>query len=124
MHLNHLNLPVHDLDAGIALFRDWLDFRLVRRRGDALAILHDNAGLTLVLMAGAAFGRPDHVYPGAFHIGFLHSTQEAVDAAYERLARAPIQDLSNPGRVHGTYGFYFRALDGVLFEVAFRESGD
>lgn len=30
---------------------------------------------------------------------------------------------STPGHVHGTYGFYFHALDGVLFEVACRDPG-
>ncbi|MDA0184349.1 hypothetical protein OJ997_28855 [Solirubrobacter phytolaccae] len=43
-----------------------------------------------------------------------------MDAEYARLTAAGLELPKPPRRMRGTYGFYFTALDEVLFEVAAR----
>jgi catechol 2,3-dioxygenase-like lactoylglutathione lyase family enzyme len=112
MRLNHLNLIVDDLAAARSFFTELFDFELVRSGGDQLAILTDGRGFTLVLMTGAM------AYPDSFHIGFIVDSHEAVEAQYERALTYGIPVEQPPARRHGSYAFYFRALNGILFEVA------
>lgn len=112
MQLNHLNLVVDDLAAARTFFVGLFDFELVRSGGEILAILSDRSGFTLVLMSGTA------VYPDSFHVGFIVATHEEVDAQYQRVRASGIPVDQPPARRHGSYAFYFRALNGILFEVA------
>ena len=74
-------------------------------------------GFVLVLMR-AREAAP--AYPGGFHVGFLVADEAAVDAEYARLTTAGIEIPKPPRSMRGTYGFYFTALDEILFEVAAR----
>jgi catechol 2,3-dioxygenase-like lactoylglutathione lyase family enzyme len=118
MKLNHLNLVVPDLDAAQELFTGTFGFRVMLRRGDALAALTGTDGFTLVLADSRRFGGDGAPqYPEGFHVGFLQETREAVDALYARLATAPVEIGHAPRMMHGSYGFYFTALGGILFEI-------
>lgn len=93
------------------------------RGGDALAILDDGHGTTLVLMNvgrmnAARDGSESPVYPAGFHVGFIVDSRAEVDAVYARLAIAGYPLGHEPRCQHGSYGFYVIALDGILFEVA------
>ena len=87
MHLNHLNLPVSDVAAAQSFFQQMLGFSLVRAGGDALAILDDGHGTTLVLMnvgrlnAGQDGNQPPD-YPAGFHAGFIVDSRAEVDAVH------------------------------------------
>lgn len=123
MHLNHVNLPVSDVAAARSFFERFLGFETVRAGGDALAILDDGHGTTLVLMNvgrldAARDGSEAPVYPDGFHVGFIVDSRAEVDAVYARLAIAGYPLDHEPRRHHGSYGFYVTALDGILFEVA------
>ena len=50
----------------------------------------------------------------------LVADEEAVDAEYARLTAAGLQIPRPPREMRGTYGFYFQALDDLLFEVSVR----
>ena len=123
MHLNHLNLPVSDVAVARSFFQDMFGFTTVRAGGDALAILDDGHGTTLVLMNGgrmnaAQDGNEPPDYPAGFHVGFIVASRAEVDAAHARLAAAGHPLDHAPRRQHGSYGFYVKALDGILIEVA------
>ncbi len=74
-------------------------------------VLFDDAGLVLTLMKG----RADLVYPPTFHIGFIQSSEDAVNALHERL-RSDGFDADPPSRSHA-YSFYVRAPGGFTVEV-------
>ncbi|MGZ3183383.1 MAG: VOC family protein [Telluria sp.] len=119
MHLNHLDFPVPDVTATAAFFTSHLGFRLLEMRGkNALAILQDKDGFTLVLHRaepGAAAPPPDW-----FHIGFLLASEEAVLDAHARLQAAGLTELPPPARMRGALLFYFHAPGGVLVEISHR----
>jgi len=114
--LNHLNLVVSDLDAAEAFFQAAFGFE-PRAKHAALTVLDGQDGFTLVLMRSRN-GRP--VYPAGFHIGFLVDDEPAVDAEYRRLGHEGVTIPNPPKHMRGTYGFYFTALDEILFEVSAR----
>ncbi len=119
MRLNHLNLCVDDLDAASDFFRQIFDFRLLDRKGDALVILSDGDGFTLVLSNAQAFGGEIPTrYPAPFHVGFHTATPAQVDDIYRRLLAAGVPVPRAPGTIREGYGVYFTALNGILFEVA------
>ena len=117
MHLNHLNLCVDDLTEARAFFERSFDFQTVDQRGKALVVMTDTQGFTLVLSDPKAFGGASPRYPEGFHVGFIVETRAHVDRTYERLASVGIE-TSAPKSLHGSYTFYFTALDGILFEVS------
>jgi catechol 2,3-dioxygenase-like lactoylglutathione lyase family enzyme len=114
--LNHLNLVVSDLDAAEAFFANHFFFT-VRTRHAALVVLDGVDGFVLVLMRARETAP---AYPGGFHVGFLVADNAAVDVEYARLTTAGLAISKPPRSMRGTYGFYFTALDGILFEVAAR----
>ena len=113
--LNHLNLVVSDLDAAEAFFTGHFGFA-VRTRHAALLVLDGEAGFVLVL----SLAREAVSYPAGFHVGFLVADEEAVDAEYARLTAAGLPIPKPPREMRGSYGFYFHALDDLLFEVSVR----
>jgi len=116
MKLNHLNLVVADVAAARQLFETHFGFRHQLTRGaNALAILEGSDGFVLVL----AHGAPPVQYPKPFHIGFFCPTREEVQAKHAELHAAGLSPEMEPRMVHGSFGFYFTALDGgLLIEVA------
>lgn len=119
MRLNHVNLCVDDLDEAQELFRRFFDFRPVDRKGEAVAIMTDGYGFTLVLSNQRAFGGEAPIrYPEGFHVGFILESPDQVDRTHGRLAAAGAEAGRGPRKMRDSYGFYFTALDGVLFEVS------
>lgn len=118
MRLNHLNLCVLDLDEARRFFEEHFDFECLDRKGDAVLVLSDRAGFTLVISDPTKFGGHGADYPEGFHVGFLVDTADHVDATYARLIDAGIEIDKAPRTMRGSYGFYFLALGGVLFEVS------
>jgi catechol 2,3-dioxygenase-like lactoylglutathione lyase family enzyme len=116
MQLNHLNLVVPDVAAARQLFERHFGFRHQLTRGaNALAILEGRDGFVLVL----AHGAPPVQYPKPFHIGFFCATREEVQAKHTELQVAGLPLEMEPRMVHGSFGFYFTALEGsLLIEVA------
>jgi catechol 2,3-dioxygenase-like lactoylglutathione lyase family enzyme len=118
LSLNHLNLVVRDLAAAQAFFERHFGFALRDRRGDAIVVLDDGHGFTLVLSSPPQSRGESPVYPDGFHVGFLVRSAADVDAAHRRLTDGGLDVPKAPRKMRGTYGFYFRELDGILFEVA------
>jgi catechol 2,3-dioxygenase-like lactoylglutathione lyase family enzyme len=117
--LNHLNLVVDNLDAATEFMQRCLDFQLLERKGQALAVLGDGAGFVLVLSSRQAFGgaAPPR-YPEGFHLGFVLRSPAEVDQMHARLDAGGVRLEHPPRTARGAYAFYFHALDGLLFEVS------
>lgn len=119
MRLNHVNLVVEDLDGAQDFLRRSFGLVLLDRKGDAVAVMDDGHGFTLVLSNAQAFGGEVPVrYPEGFHVGFILETREAVDRAHERLHAAGVDADHGPRPMRESYGFYFEALGGILFEIS------
>ncbi len=119
MHLNHLDLCVPDVRETSLFFETFFGFRCQAMRGrDALAILRDDAGFTLVLSRLRPEDPP--AYPAQFHIGFLLESEAAVHAAYDRMTAASAEIAGPLREIRGGPTFYTRAPGGVLVEVSHR----
>ena len=118
MQLNHLNLCVTDLTEARSFFQNCFDFQFLEQKGKALLVMTDGYGFTLVLMNPQALGNEMRPYPEGFHVGFLLETNDQVDKMYHRLVAANIQLAHEPRKMRGGYGFYFTALNAILFEVS------
>ncbi len=117
MKLNHLNLCVGDLTEARTFFERHFDFQCLGQKGQALVVLADCHGFTLVLSDPRQFGGEAPGYPEGFHVGFLLDIPEQVDQVYDRLAMAGVATEQRPRKLRGSYTFYFTALGGILFEV-------
>jgi catechol 2,3-dioxygenase-like lactoylglutathione lyase family enzyme len=118
MQLNHLNLCVHDLTEACTFFQQHFDFQFLEQRKNAVAVMSDGHGFTLVLSNPRAFGNELLPYTEGFHIGFLQETSAQVDQAYHRLATAGVQLAQKPRNMRGSYGFYFTVLNDLLIEIS------
>jgi catechol 2,3-dioxygenase-like lactoylglutathione lyase family enzyme len=118
MKLNHINLPIDDVDTTRQFFEQFFNFKCLEIKGDnALAILKGEDDFILVLMSKAFNKNAEISYPDAFHIGFLVKSDAQVDAAYQRLIAGNAVPEKPPGKIRGQYGFYFRAPGNLLIEV-------
>ncbi|HWK29317.1 MAG TPA: VOC family protein [Solirubrobacter sp.] len=118
MNLNHISLPVRDLDEAETFFTRDLGFVRIDRKADAILILEDGHGLTLVLATLKGANGADVAYPEGFHIGFFLDGAAAVDAAHARLARSGHEVGRPPRPIRDRYGFYFSCLGGLLLEIS------
>jgi catechol-2,3-dioxygenase len=118
--LNHTNLTTYNVPALKEFFSSVFGFQVLNERGDKFAVLQNSEGFLLTLMFDKRM-TPEQGYPGLFHVGFLRTTQQAVDVMHEALiARkytAPKPDKLERGGPP-TYGFYCDAPGGVPVEVS------
>ncbi|MBO1005038.1 VOC family protein [Pseudogracilibacillus auburnensis] len=117
MQLNHLNLCVENVHEARDFFRDLFGFQLADQKGDAIVVMNDGHGFTLVLSNPLLFGGVIPEYPKDFHIGFYVETPEEVDQHCDRLEAAGIPMEKKPKKIRGGYTLYFRALGGIMFEI-------
>ncbi|GER91225.1 glyoxalase [Dictyobacter vulcani] len=118
MQLNHLNLCVDDLAQARAFFQDRFDFQFLEQKGNAIAVMTDRHHFTLVLSQYRDIEKEPPAYPKDFHVGFILETCAQVDQTYSRLEATEIQLTQGPRNMRGSYGFYFKALNNILFEVS------
>lgn len=115
MKLNHIDLPVSDLEAATAYFERGFGFERVPARAQGMAILRGADGFALVLQQAAQVE-----YPPGFHIGFLQPSDDAVHAAYRRLADAGLPLPPAPAASYGCLAFWCQAPGGIAVEVSHR----
>jgi lactoylglutathione lyase len=51
-----------------------------------------------------------------FHVGFIQESEQRVDEINQRPKDGGF-DVDQPGRLHGSWTFYFRAPGGFMVEV-------
>ena len=115
MRLNHMDLPVPDLQAAADYFERGFGFERVPARAEGMAILRGEDGFALVLQQAKSV-----TYPPGLHIGFLQPSDEAVHAAYRRLADAGLPLPSAPAVSYGCLAFWCQIPGGILVEVSHR----
>ncbi len=118
MKLNHINLPVADVNASSIFFEKYFNFKCTEKKGEnLLAVLQGIDGFTLVLMAHS-FNRNGNVsFPDAFHIGFFVDNRDEVMAIYNNLLAGGFVTEQAPASIRGGFGFYFYAPGNILTEV-------
>jgi len=124
--LNHTNLTTYNVPELTEFFCSVFDFQVLDKRANKLAVLRNADGFLLTLMYDKRM-TAEQGYPGLFHVGFLQSTQRAVDTMHEALtARKYLAPEPTKLRRGGppTYGFYYEAPGGVLVEVSTMNLGD
>ncbi len=110
MHLNHLNIPVADVEQTKLFFEKYFGFNCIEVKGDhALAVLTDTSGFSLVLMSQAFNRNEVSAFPSAFHIGFLVQSKEEVTDQYAKLKDGGLDLANEPANMRGVFGFYFTA---------------
>jgi lactoylglutathione lyase len=116
MRINHLNLAVDDVPIAAQFFIEYFGFTSLEEKGrDALAVLADDVGFTLIVSHFDRTTKPE--YPRDFHIGFIQESKAEVEALYGRLHAAGYVEKP-PQPFHGNWGFYFHAPGGILVEVS------
>ena len=115
MKLNHIDLPVTDLEAAAGYFQRGFGFERLPAPAEGMAILRGEGGFALILQQAESA-----VYPAGFHIGFLQSSDDAVHAAYRRLADAGLPLPPAPAESYGCLSFWCQAPGGILVEVSHR----
>lgn len=110
-----MDLPVSDLQAAADYFERGFGFERVPAGVEGMAILRGEDGFALILQQAKQVE-----YPSGFHIGFLQSSDEAVHAAYRRLADAGLSLPPAPAVSYGCLAFWCQAPGGILVEVSHR----
>ncbi len=115
MHLNHLDLQVHDVQSTAAFFERHFGFRLqTSRTSPAIAILEGDGPFVLVLQR-----RKDETpYPNDFHLGFLVPDVATVERMHAALVAEHADVSAIDVNARGTM-IYCRH-DGFLVEVSCR----
>lgn len=105
MRLNHIDLHVPNVAETRDFFCNHLGFTLSESRGtDGLAILHDDAGLELVISRPVAkLGCADSATVGfsTYHIGFIVDTRAEVNHLHAALNAAGVEVGSGPREMRG-----------------------
>jgi lactoylglutathione lyase len=115
MKLNHLNLPTGEVRAAADFFVKYFGFQQIATRApEAFALLHDEAGFSLLLSNFDRKTKP--TYPDGFHFGLVLDTREQVNEVYGRL-RADGFASEPPSEMHGSWTFYFISPGGFNVEV-------
>ena len=115
MRLNHIDLPVSELEAAAAYFQRGFGFERVPAPAAGMAILRGEDGFALILQQAERVA-----YPPGFHIGFLQPSDDAVHAAYRRLGEAGLPLPPAPAVSYGCLAFWCEAPGGILVEVSHR----
>ena len=116
MKLNHINLVVTDVAEAILFFETYFGFSVINVKGDnLLAVLQVMDGFELVLMS-SSMNKKELDYPENFHIGFKQNTKNEVDRIYNSLKKDGRIQSREPGKIRGSYGFYFY-FDKIMIEV-------
>ena len=83
MKLNHLDLPVSDVEAAHEFFERFFGLRCTCQRRGEIAMLEDEAGFQLGV--SNLRGLPPAAYPPDFHVGFVLERAGEVQEIYDSL---------------------------------------
>ncbi len=118
MKLNHINLPVHDVNATRDFLTKYFGMVTMMDLGENfLAMLTDEGGMVLNLSHFDKAGSDEIVYHRDFHVGFFVDSNEEVDRVHARFVADGVS-VNAPRRLEGRYAFYLQAPGGFPVEVA------
>ena len=111
MKLNHLNLTVTDALETQKFLEKYFGLKPLGKGNARMAFLSDDDGMVLSMFKGT-----EVKYPDSFHIGFIQESPEQVNEINRRLKLDGF-DVPAPGKMHGSWTFYFVAPGGFTIEV-------
>ncbi len=115
MNLNHLNLTVTDVQETQSFLEKY--FGMKNGGGNKnIGFLTDENGMVLTLMSMKMGHDAELKYPNLFHIGFIQTSEAAVNEINQRLKDDGF-DVPPPSKQHGSWTFYFDAPGGFTIEV-------
>jgi lactoylglutathione lyase len=118
MKLNHINLPVHDVEAARDFMTKYFGLVTVFEVGkNFLVMQRDDTGLLLNLSHFDKSDTAEVQYHRDFHVGFFVDTLAEVDAVYAQFASDGL-GVEPPKQREGRYGFYVTAPGGFVVEVS------
>ncbi len=118
MKLNHIDLPVTDIQGTRAFFEKHFGLRCVFTRADGLTVLLDEDNLALTLSPLSEGEKLN--YPTGFHIGFNLDDQDELFETHGRIVAAGIPIIRPLGDLAGALTFHCQAPGPLLIEVAYR----
>jgi catechol 2,3-dioxygenase-like lactoylglutathione lyase family enzyme len=115
MRLNHIDLQVSNVTAARTFFEAHFGMRCIYQRREELAMLEDDAGLSLGV--SNLFGNALPPYPPDFHIGFILDKESEVRAIHERLTAAGVEIRTDLSRGGPNLYFMCGGPDGIGIEI-------
>jgi catechol 2,3-dioxygenase-like lactoylglutathione lyase family enzyme len=116
MKLNHVDLQVSNVSKARNFFETYFDFHCEYRREGEIAILKDEAGLSLGV--SNLFDSPAPDYPPDFHIGFILENEDEVRPMYEHLKAVGVPMKAEFSRRGPNVYFVCLAPDSIAIEVS------
>ena len=112
MRLKHAGIQVKDLKKSLKFYQDLLGLKKSWKLDPDWTLLQDSAGGMLALIQkGHKRHRP--------HIGFLVDSKKQVDLTYKKIQKARLKSSAPEEHRDGSYGFYFKDLDGNNIEILY-----
>jgi catechol 2,3-dioxygenase-like lactoylglutathione lyase family enzyme len=118
MNLNHIDLPVSDIDGARAFFETYFGFQCVFAREDGLTVLLDETNFALTLSAPPLGEKLS--YPTGFHVGFNLREEHELLEAYRLLSASGVEIVRPLGELGGALTFQCNAPGAVLVELSWR----
>lgn len=116
MHLNHLDLPVDDIETAATFFCEIFAFTVAKRM-NGLLILEGELGFALVLSQTITGNKT--AYPEQFHIGFNVGQSDEVDRVYQQVLGWGAEIVRPVSQLGHAYTFQCLAPGDVLVEVGY-----
>jgi catechol 2,3-dioxygenase-like lactoylglutathione lyase family enzyme len=117
MKLNHLDLPVRDINAARHFFETHFGLSYFYQ-GIGLVVLKDDVGFVLTLSSLPADAELN--FPSGFHIGFILEREDSLRETYARLVAAGVNIVYPIAQLGGALTFQCQALGILLIEVSWR----
>lgn len=115
MKLQHLNLPVTDVEQNSVFFTTYFGLRTLEGMNSAkmVAVLDENDVVLLLSQAGET----EVDFPEDFHPGFLVDNKRTLDNIYQHL-KEDHADVQAPVKFMQGWTFYVRAPGGFKVQVS------
>lgn len=117
MKLNHINLPVRDVQATRDFFVNYFGMHSTLDIPKTMSLLSDGEGMVLNVCHFNKAETDEVHYHKDYHVGFLVESVEEVNAAHARLVAGGLTLDQPKRREGGRYGFYYHAPGGFDVEV-------
>lgn len=119
--VRHAAFPTRSLEAAIAFYRDVLGFQPYYVGSEDWAMLA-NGDTSISLIRAEVDRRGSEAKGGSHHqhLGLTVPDRASVEAWHQRLKTSGVRSVGKPSEHRdGSYGFYFRDLDGNPLELIF-----
>lgn len=119
--LNHITIRVNDIERAQQFYGEVLDFELVRKMGESMAVYQVGDEDTVVLVEAETSYDPTSRDYRIDHFGFYVDSPEEVDEMANYLRKKEVTILSGPAnRKRGRF-LFISDPDGNMIEILYEE---